>query len=538
MNNKIWQPVIYSILIAFGIVIGIYLSPSSSGFYSGTNDKISELLQIINQAYVDSVNADSIEERTIETILTNLDPHSVYIAANNVKQANEGLEGNFEGVGIEFSIIDDTIMVANVIKDGPAFKAGLIAGDRIIMVDTTRISIKGITTEKVFKLLRGEAGSTVELTCYRPTKKSIIRKKIKRGVIPIYSVDASIMLDNRTGYIKIERFAATTHEEFIQAITDLKSKGMEQLVLDLRNNPGGYLSSATGLADEFIAGKKLLVYTSGRMNNRAQYESGKVGAFEQGKLIILIDEGSASASEIVSGAIQDWDRGIIVGRRSFGKGLVQESFQLRDQSAVRLTVSRYYIPSGRCIQKDYKAGNEAYEMEINHRFEIGEVQDEKKFIQADTTVYFTGNGRKVYGGGGITPDVFVPADTAYLNPFYYALFDESLLNRFVFYYVDEQREKLVSTYLDANSFNLHFSINQQLWNSFLSYVKQHSKKSFSTKEITLAEKKSKQMLKAMIARQIWREEGYYRVLSSEDNAIQKAIITMGTNYNSLLKGGK
>lgn len=537
MNKSIWQPFIYALLIVVGIIMGIWLKPNTDGsaFVFRSKSKIGQILRIINEAYVDTVNIDSIEEVAIEELLTQLDPHSVYIPARDLQQANEGLEGNFEGVGIEFSILDDTIMVANVLKDGPASKVGILPGDRIIKVDTTNVAGVGIKNEQVFKLLRGNAGTKVLVQLFRPDGKRKLAINISRGQIPIYSVDAALMLNNQTGYIKIERFAASTHQEFLEALEKLQTKQMKNLILDLRNNPGGYLSAATDIADEFLNDKKLIVYTEGRTQRRVEYRAENPGSFEAGKLIILIDEGSASASEIVSGAVQDWDRGVILGRRSFGKGLVQEPFQLSDGSAVRLTVSRYYTPAGRCIQKDYAEGVEAYEHEISNRYEYGEVSDETKQRIKDSTVYKTDKGRKVYGGGGIMPDVFVAVDTSYINHFYAAIFEQSLLSRFTYNYMDANRKKLTSTYQNAGTFNASFLVSNDLWNSFVSYIKQNSTTDFTTQEINQSEKHVRLLIKAMIARQVWRDEGYYSVLSSEDKMIRKAIETFSSNYEKLLR---
>lgn len=537
MNKSIWQPFIYALLIVVGIIMGIWLKPNTDGsaFVFRSKSKIGQILRIINEAYVDTVNIDSIEEVAIEELLTQLDPHSVYIPARDLQQANEGLEGNFEGVGIEFSILDDTIMVANVLKDGPASKVGILPGDRIIKVDTTNVAGVGIKNEQVFKLLRGNAGTKVLVQLFRPDGKRKLAINISRGQIPIYSVDAALMLNNQTGYIKIERFAASTHQEFLEALEKLQTKQMKNLILDLRNNPGGYLSAATDIADEFLNDKKLIVYTEGRTQRRVEYRAENPGSFETGKLIILIDEGSASASEIVSGAVQDWDRGVILGRRSFGKGLVQEPFQLSDGSAVRLTVSRYYTPAGRCIQKDYTEGVEAYEHEISNRYEYGEVSDETKQRIKDSTVYKTDKGRKVYGGGGIMPDVFVAVDTSYINHFYAAIFEQSLLSRFTYNYMDANRKKLTSTYQNAGTFNASFLVSNDLWNSFVSYIKQNSTTDFTTQEINQSEKHVRLLIKAMIARQVWRDEGYYSVLSSEDKMIRKAIETFSSNYEKLLR---
>jgi carboxyl-terminal processing protease len=323
------------------------------GNFLGGKNKFTELLGIINQSYVDSVEMSELEEQAINDLLKGLDPHSVYIAASDLKQANEQLEGNFEGIGVEFNIVNDTIMVVTALNGGPAMELGIMPGDRIVGVDSTNVAGVGITSEKVFKMLRGQGGTKVDVTIYRPSAKDNIKYTITRGTIPIFSVDAWRMLNKETGYIKISRFAENTHEEFLKAFADLKAEGVQNLVIDLRSNPGGYLSAAIELVDELLEDHKLIVYTQGRSKPRAEYSSERVGVFEQGKLVVLLDEGSASASEIVGGAVQDWDRGMVIGRRSFGKGLVQEPYELSDGSAIRLTVSRYYTPSGRCIQKDY-----------------------------------------------------------------------------------------------------------------------------------------------------------------------------------------
>jgi carboxyl-terminal processing protease len=536
MNSKIWQPFIYALLIASGMLIGIWLKPGSSGggFIFSTKSKIGQLINIIDQAYVDPVNIDSVEEVTISGLLTQLDPHSIYIPAKELQQANEGLEGNFEGVGIEFSILNDTILVANAIADGPSARAGIKPGDRIIRVDSTPVAGVNINNERVFKLLRGPKGTRVQVVVYRPDAQQKLSFTIARGTIPINSVEAALMLNNETGYIKIDKFAANTHEEFINALTRLQTQHMKNLVLDLRGNPGGYLSAATAIADEFLDDNKLIVYTQGRNQGKIEYKAENEGYFEHGKLVVLVDEGSASASEIVSGAIQDWDRGVIVGRRSFGKGLVQEPFTLNDGSVVRLTVSRYYTPSGRCIQKDYTHGYEAYEHEINARYEDGEVKDSTRQRINDSTVFRTAKGRIVYSGGGISPDVFVSVDTSYLNDFYTTLFTGSLLSRFAYNYVDQNRKQLIALYASAAAYTVSYNVDHTMWNNFVSFISQNSKKPFSQAEISASEKQAKLMLKAFIARQLWRDEGYYTVLNGEDRIVRKALETLRGNYDDIL----
>ncbi len=529
INNK-WQPFIYGVLIALGILLGVWLRPSGNmrTLISG-NNKFSEIINIINQAYVDTVNMDDLDEKTINELLSQLDPHSVYIPAKDLQQANEQLEGNFEGIGVEFNILNDTIMVVSALNGGPSQELGIQAGDRIINVEGKSVAHVKITNEQVFKLLRGPKSTEVKIVIYRPHSNKKIPYTIKRGTIPIYSVDVSMMLNNETGYIKISRFAATTHEEFVTAINELKKQQLKNLIIDLRGNPGGYLTAATEITDEFLDDKKLIVYTEGRTQSRVDYKAEKEGLFEQGKLILLIDEGSASASEILSGAIQDWDRGIIIGRRSFGKGLVQEPFDLKDGSAIRLTVARYYTPSGRCIQKTYKNGYDEYEHEVLKRYEDGELEDSSKLNLGDTVIFRTAKGRIVHAGGGITPDVFVPLDTTYSSTFLTQVLSSNLLNQFAYSYTDKHRIEL-KKYTNAKQFNAQFS--EHLFTEFLTYTKTMDIK-FTAQEINRSAQYINSHLKALIARQLWRDQGYFTVISSTDKPIQKALNVLG-NYEKAL----
>jgi carboxyl-terminal processing protease len=532
-NN--WKPLIYALLIALGIAVGMVLKPSGNGFLGavGSKDKLSEILQIIKQSYVDEVDIDSLEEAGINSILTSLDPHSVYIPAKELAVANEQLEGNFEGIGVEFNIFNDTIMVVTPLSGGPSAELGIMAGDRIIAVDTINVAGNGITNEKVFKLLRGPKGSVVNVKIYRPSTKSIISFAITRNTIPIFSIDANFMLNSKTGYIKISRFADKTHNEFLEAFNELNSFNMENLILDLRGNPGGYLHTATLIADELLDNKKLIVYTEGRTKPRTESFASKKGVFEQGKLIVLIDEGTASASEIVSGAVQDWDRGIIVGRRSFGKGLVQEPYELKDGSAIRLTVSRYYTPSGRCIQKDYKNGKD-YNHDLIDRYTNGELESEEKTTIFDSTPYATKIlGRRVYGGGGIYPDVFVPIDTTYYSAFLTAVVGKSLIGKFAYRFLDKNRT-FISKNFTIETFTNSFSLTDDEYNEFLKFaaeegiVPQYKHETVKSKDFILIQ------IKALIARQLYRDKGYYMVMKQHDRTIQKALEVLN-NYNAILK---
>ena len=522
-NHNKWQPFIYSLVLVIGLLIGILLKPSGKlSNIIGGNNKFSELLSIINQSYVDTVNMADIENRAINDLLHELDPHSVYIPASDLKQANEQLEGNFEGIGIEFNIVSDTIMVVTALNGGPSQELGILPGDRIIKVDTLAVAGNGITSDKVFKLLRGEGGTVVNVLIKRMGVKEPILYKITRGKIPIFSVDAWFMLNQETGYIKVSRFAEKTHEEFLTAYEELKTEGLKNLVLDLRGNPGGYLNTAIQLTDELLDDYKLIVYTEGRTKPRSDYRSEQPGVFESGKLVVLIDEGSASASEIVSGAIQDWDRGLIVGRRSFGKGLVQEPYGLSDGSAIRLTVSRYYTPSGRCIQKDYKDKNE-YEHDLMSRYENGELEGIGKAAIFDSTPYKTLLlNRTVYAGGGVQPDIFVPIDTGYYSRFLTEVVSNGLIGKFAYTFLDKNRAAITGI-KNLKMYANAYQISDGVYAEFIAFAMSNEVKAPSDWDKEKSKQFIKLQLKALVARQIWRDKGYYTVIQSGDKAIQIAL---------------
>jgi carboxyl-terminal processing protease len=531
-NSSKWQPFIYGVLIALGILIGIWLRPAgNASFIGGGRNKFSEILNIINQAYVDTVNMEELEEKTLNDLLSTLDPHSVYIPAKDLQHANEQLEGNFEGIGVEFNILNDTIMVVTAISGGPSQELGIQAGDRIIEVEKKPVAGVGIKNDEVFKLLRGPKGSEVNVIIYRPDARRKIPYTIKRNTIPIHSVEVNMMLNDNTGYIKINRFAANTHEEFSKAFNQLKLKGLQNLVLDLRGNPGGYLTAATEISDELLNNRKLIVYTEGRAQPKNEYKAEREGMFEKGKLVVLIDEGSASASEIVSGAVQDWDRGVIIGRRSFGKGLVQEPFELRDGSAVRLTIARYYTPSGRSIQKRYDIGYDAYEEEVMHRFEDGEVEDSSRMNKGDSTVFRTANGRIVYSGGGIMPDVFVPIDTSYRSNYLTEVLSSGALNQFAYTYVDAHRKQL-KAYPYVEAFVKGF--NEDLYAQFIRYAAEKGVEG-DQKDAQRAKQYINRQLKALVARQLWRDMGYFTVTNAYDHTVQRALSVLDTGYDELLR---
>jgi carboxyl-terminal processing protease len=528
-NSSKWQPLIYGVLIALGILIGIWLKPGTNKLTLFGGGKFSEVFTIINQAYVDTVDIESLEEKALNEMLSNLDPHSVYIPAKDLVQANEQLEGNFEGIGVEFNILNDTIMVVSAISGGPSYELGIQAGDRIIKIDTLMVAGVGITNEQVPKLLKGSKGTKVDVVIYRPGLHKTIPYTITRNTIPIHSVDVSMMLNDETGYIKISRFASNTHDEFLEAINQLKLQGLQHLVLDLRENPGGYLTAATEICDELLDDHKLVVYTQGRTQPKSEYTADREGVFEKGKLIVLINEGSASASEIVSGAMQDWDRAVIVGRRSFGKGLVQEPFALSDGSALRLTIARYYTPSGRCIQKPYDIGYDAYEEDLFHRLQDGELEDLTKIKQQDSTVFKTKNGRIVYSKGGIMPDVFVPIDTSYRNHYYAEILSMGLLNQFAYAYVDDNRAAL-KKYRDIADFHQKFTVD--LAPGFARYALAKGVKATAAEQQHVAAFTARH-LKALIARQLWRDNGYFYVTNRFDPTIAKALEALKT-YDQIL----
>lgn len=517
-GSAVFLPVFLGISLALGILIGQSLKPGSAG---NERSKLKTILDYIEQEYVDPVSPDSLVETTIHAMLEQLDPHSAYIPAEDLQAVNESLEGNFEGIGIEFHIQQDTIMVVAAIPGGPSEKVGLMPGDRIVKVNGKNVAGIGITNEQVQKNLRGKGGSEVTVSISRRNKENLVDFKIIRGKIPLNSLETAYMIDKATGFVKLSRFSATTYEECSSAIEQLKSEGMQSLILDLRGNPGGFLDAATKLVDEFLDGNKLIVYTSGKSRPRSEYKARRDGLFEKGDLIVLIDEGSASASEILAGAIQDWDRGTIVGRRSFGKGLVQEQSELPDGSALRLTIARYYTPSGRSIQKPYNKGMQDYDGELFDRYRHGELLSADSIRQTDSLKYKTSSGRTVYGGGGIMPDVFVPLDTSYNSTYLDRIYADGLINRFTYDYVDANREGL-GAYKDPDDFRRNFPVNGLLLSEFVEFAE----KSGVRKDPQGIKKSGvflSNQLRAYIARLLWQNKGLYPILHEQDSAVREAL---------------
>ena len=501
--------------------------------------KMEMFLNLVNNIYVEDVNIDSLVEIGITSILENLDPHSVYLSRDELKKANEPLEGNFDGVGIQFNIFEDTINVIHVIVGGPSQKVGILDGDKIITINGDTVAGVGYTNDSVIKNLRGPKGTEVEVGIKRNSEPGLLKFLITRDKIPLYALDAAYMIQNNIGYIKLSRFSKTATEEVTSAIDSLKNLGMKNLILDLTGNGGGYLNQAEGLADQFLDEGKLIVYTEGRAQPRQNLIATALGDFEKGKLVIMVDGSSASASEIVSGAIQDWDRGVIVGRRTYGKGLVQKGYGLPDGSAVRLTIAHYYIPSGRFIQRPYDKGIKKYIEDALDRYETGELFDEKKLVLADSTPYYTNDGRVVYADGGIIPDVYVPLDTTWRTPFYSKLLRAGIFNKFTIKYVNNNRSALTSQYKDAQSFARSFVVSDELWKEFLDYAADNKIKPDSTQNTIDSEENMKLQIKALIAQNIFDSKAYYQIINSLDPIYREAVkVIKSKDYKTLLKPRK
>ncbi len=488
-------------------------------FNRGSRSALQETMDLIRVKYVDTLKVADLQQEAIEGLLSHLDPHSIYIPPTSVAEVNEDLEGNFEGIGVEFNITKDTVNVVSVLAGGPSEAAGVLTGDRIVKVNDSLVAGHDITNDRIRKLLRGPKGSEVKVTMLR--KKSLIDINIKRGLIPLYSVDASYLITPSTGYIKISKFSATTFQEFMDALRKLQRAGMQKLVIDLRQNPGGFLDAATRIADELLDGNKLILYTKGQSYPRTDYKCEKPGLFEQGALAVLTDEGSASASEILAGAVQDWDRGVVIGRRTFGKGLVQEQFDLSNGGALRLTVARYYIPSGRSIQKSYSNGREAYDEDIVNRFNHGEFLNRDSIKPSDTVPYRTAKGRIVYGGGGITPDIFIPFDTSRFSPVLTELYTRNTFSDFAYQYYNNHEDEL-KRYKDAGAFNKQFRVDNELVTDFKDFARRDSIANIE-KLTAHDETEIRNRIKAVIARQLWRTEGYYEVSNAFDPMVQRAV---------------
>lgn len=524
----IWLPLWITVGIALGIFVGSrFFQTSESGGYpifiggNSNNNKLDAIIQYIDESYVDTVNSIDLIEEIIPTIISELDPHSAYISAKDMEIMGDDLEGHFSGIGVQFTLRNDTINVINVISGGPSEKAGLFAGDRIVMVDDSLYAGKGITNEKVMRGLRGAAGSEVKLGIKRRGVNDLVDIVVERGDIPVNTVDISYSPQKNIGYIKISKFGATTYKEFTSAISNLKKQGCTSFIIDLRQNLGGYLNAVIQMVNEYLDKDQLIVYTEGRKSPRSESIANGSGTSQKDQLVVLIDEGSASASEIFAGAIQDHDRGLVVGRRSFGKGLVQDQRTFKDGSALRLTIARYYTPSGRCIQKPYELGKrDDYDQDLLNRYMRGEFDSQDSIKQDDSNMFYTDAGRLVHSGGGIMPDVFIPRDTIGINSYYLSLVNKGLVYEYAFDYTDTNR-KTLEKYKNWKDLESYLSY-QPLISGLVRFAET---KDVKYRPHLLNECKSllETQLKANIIRNILGEQGFYPFINQHDIVFKKAI---------------
>jgi len=492
--------------------------PGKSFFYTEKRKPVQEIMDLINNRYVDDVQMDKLADSAIQAMLSKLDPHSVYIPAQELQQVNEDLAGKFFGIGIEFNIFNDTLNVINVLKDGPGYKAGLITGDKFIKVGDSLVAGNKTNADAFRKMLRGDRGTKVTITFLRNYNKN--QATITRDAIPLSSVDASYMMTKETGYIKLNKFSSVTYREFMEALEPLNKAGLQSLVLDLRGNGGGILDQAVEIADEFLEGDKLITYTEGKHVDKQEYRCRRNGLFEKGKLIVLADEGTASASEVLIGALQDWDRATIIGRRTFGKGLVQEQFNLSDKSALRLTIARYYTPIGRSIQRPYANGEKAYYDEISNRYHDVETKFADSVKNNTGKMFKTKGGKIVYEKGGIAPDYFVSIDTTAYTRNTAMIYDKGIIGRFAYdFYL--QNQALLKTFKAPNDFINGFTVTDDHWKQFIALV---TKDSINIGAASVRERSGlSSQIKSSIARLIWRSEGFFEVMNKEDDAIKKAL---------------
>ncbi|TBW27126.1 S41 family peptidase [Gramella sp. KN1008] len=521
-RNKIYTPLLLSIACAIGLLLGARLNfDPSDELFSGNpkKQKLNRLIDYIDYEYVDDVNTDSIVDLTVNKILENLDPHSVYIPKEEYASVTENMKGDFVGIGVSFYTIQDTIVVIKALEGGPSEKIGIRGGDRILYANGNKLFNQGISNDSITKQLKGKENTKVSLKILRRGIEDLLTFKVTRGKVPLKSVDASYMLTRNLGYIKINRFAETTYKEFRDAIGELKKRGATQIALDLRDNPGGYLAEAINIADEFIKGDKLILYTKNKSGAIEETYAQRKGEFENGKVFVLINENSASASEVVAGALQDNDVGIIVGRRSYGKGLVQREMELGDGSAVRLTIARYYTPTGRSIQKPYNNGNESYFNDYMRRYENGELKNLDSIQVNDSLRYVTPGGKVVYGGGGIIPDVFVPKDTSSEKEKLTFLLRGGYMDKYVFDLLEKDREYYNS--IPKSEYRERIEITEEMLRNFDRYLRQMGVR------INLNGEEHKPLLKkylkAEMAQQLFGTNAFERYLNEDDRIIEKVI---------------
>lgn len=524
-NKNRLMPFLLAICLVAGILIGTFytnhFSGNKLGIINTSSNKLNALLHIIDEQYVDTVSMFNLVEEAVPQILAELDPHSSYIPAKDLEAVNSDLKGSFSGIGVQFTIQDDTIHINSVIQGGPSEKVGLLAGDRIVEVDDSSFVGKIVTNSEAMRRLKGEKGSKVKLGIYRPGEKEILHFTVVRGDIPVKSIDAAYMINDKFGYVKVNKFGETTYPELLVALAQLSQANCKGMIIDLRGNTGGYMAAAIQMVNEFLPNNKLIVYTEGRKSPRENYTSNGTGSSQTMPLIVLMDEGSASASEIFAGAIQDNDRGTIIGRRSFGKGLVQQPIEFSDGSAIRLTIARYYTPSGRCIQKPYEKGNDAeYEMDIITRYEHGEFFSADSIKQNIKEIYHTSLGRTVYGGGGIMPDIFVPQDTTGMTSYYRMAATRGLIVRYTLDYTDKNRNKL-KEYDTPQKMEAYLK-TQNLLEKFAEYAE---KKGLKRRNILMY--KSKQLFEESLYGNIIYNmlgiEAYITYSNLTDKTVQKAL---------------
>ncbi|NOZ47503.1 MAG: S41 family peptidase [Chlorobi bacterium] len=533
---KIFLPFILSVVLVTGIYIGGVLNKEAKQSFQikPQQNKLNSVINFVQSDYVDSVDINKLIEEAIPELISNLDPHSVYIPAKDVERVNEPLVGNFDGIGVQFRIQNDTIAVVKTIINGPSYRVGIMDGDRIIKINDTIVAGIKISETTVMKKLRGKKGTKVNVSILRRNNSDLIDFTITRDKIPLYSVDLAYMVNDSVGYVKISKFAQTTYKEFVEAIKMLKSQNMRKIIVDLRGNSGGYLNAATNIADEFLEDGKMIVYTEGKARQKEEIYATSRGLCEKDEVIILIDEWAASASEILAGAIQDNDRGLIIGRRSYGKGLVQEQLGFRDGSSLRLTIARYYTPTGRCIQKPYNKGLQNYYDDIGIRYHNGEFEEKDSIHFSDSLKYTTPGGKIVYGGGGIMPDIFVPLDTTGTSEYLSKVSRKGILYNFAFEYADEHREKL-SKYVSWKSLN-NFLSSQNILPEFIIYASKNGIKK-NNEQIKQSEEVLNTQLNALIARNILDDKGFYPIILSKDKTFLRAVEEMKKNshrFNKLI----
>lgn len=526
------------------VVFALMIVPSlcMAQFKDANIQKLDLVTYMLDRYYVDSTSTERLAEYAIKGMLSSLDPHSSYISKEDLKRESEPLEGSFDGIGVVFQMMEDTLLVVQTISGGPSEKVGIVAGDRIVSVNDTSIAGVKMKNIDIQKRIRGPKGTTVNIKVLRRGVKELIDFKITRDKIPLYSVDASYMIDNKIGYIKVDRFSSTTLDEFDKALTELMDAGMKDLILDLQDNGGGFMSAAIGIIDNFLKKDQMIVYTEGRAQPREDYKATGVRKPFEGRLVLLVDEGSASASEIVSGAIQDWDRGVLIGRRTFGKGLVQKMMDLPDGSQIRMTTARYYTPSGRCIQRPYKDNIKEYRNDLIDRYNHGELMHEDSISFPDSLKYYTLNlKRPIYGGGGIMPDMFVPLDTVKYTKYHRSLVAKGVINKFIMNYIEKNRDALSAKYPTANlsdaekqaSFKKYMAEFDLTDEDIEQLVADGEKEEIKKDEEQLKNSRNliKKQIKANIARDLWNSNEYFQIMNTESDIYNKALEVLSSNKN-------